>query len=514
MENWTVRQKIGQRLIVGFDGPELSPEFIELVREYKAGNVILFKHNIQSAPQLKKLCGEIQELVQQQTGIPAFITIDQEGGMVTRLSQDASHIPGAMAIASTGCVENAYVAGHITGLELRAMGVNFDLAPNMDINSNANNPVIGVRSYGDTPDTVSRYGLEMFRGLADAGVASAAKHFPGHGDTSVDSHVSLPVVDKSLAELEENELRPFAAAIAAGIPAVMSSHILFPQLEPEKKPATMSRKIITELLKEHMGFRGLVISDCMEMNAIQRFYGTVNGIIGAMKAGVDMVFVSHTPSLAAQAVAVIEKELESGRMDTAEMDASVERILDYKKRYVPMDPFPLEVVGCTAHKQAVQEMMDQALTLVGGKLRPLGKNPWFAAPYAFRVTLASNLEDKDLSFAEYLAEQLGGEGTNLPPNPADEEIEKLRRRAAGHSSIVVGTYNGRLHQGQIKLIRVLAKTGIPVTAIALRDPYDLALLPEQVCRLAAFEYTPLSLDAVARFLRGELVPGGRLSVHL
>lgn len=514
MNNLTAKQKVGQRLIAGFDGTQLSDEIIALVREYKVGNIILFRHNIESAQQLKALCDEIQKLVQAETGIPAFITIDQEGGMVTRLSQDASNIPGAMAIASTGNPENAYRAGYITGQELRAMGVNFNLAPNMDINSHADNPVIGVRSYGDTPETVCRYGLEMIRGLADAGVASSAKHFPGHGDTNVDSHLSLPKVDKPLQELEQNELRPFAEAIKAGIPSIMTTHILFPQLEPKKIPATMSRKIVTELLRQRMGFQGLVISDCMEMSAIKQYYGTVNGIVSAMKAGVDMVFVSHTPSVAVEAVKAVLQELENGSMDTAEMDASIQRILACKEKYIHTELLPLEIVGCAEHKHAVQEIMDKTLTLVGGERVPLGDKPWFLAPYAFRVTLASNVEDKSLSFAEYMVQHLGGDGTNLSPNPTNEEIAQLVQQAGKYSSAVVGTYNGHLHRGQLQLVKALAESGIPVTAVALRNPYDLASMPQNVCRLAAFEYTPLGLDAVVRFLRGELTPTGKLSISL
>ncbi len=212
--------------------------------------------------------------------------------MVTRLTDDATNMPGAMAIAATGNPENAYTAGRITAAELQALGIDFDLAPVMDVNSNPQNPVIGVRSYADNPETVARFALRMMQGLLDGGVLCAAKHFPGHGDTSLDSHLSLPTVDKSLAALEAVELVPFKAAISAGIPAIMTSHILFPQLEKDTLPATMSRAIITGLLKESLGFKGLVISDCMEMAAIKQFYGTVEGTIAALVAGVDLVFIS------------------------------------------------------------------------------------------------------------------------------------------------------------------------------------------------------------------------------
>ncbi len=212
----TLERMTGQRLVVGFPGYEIPKELRELVREYYVGNIILFAENIRDNAQLKRLCGELQELVREATGLPAFITIDQEGGVVSRLGADAAVVPSAMCVSATGEPRNAYLAGLITGRELSALGVNFDLAPVMDVNSNPHNPVIGVRSYGDAPETVSRYGVEMIRGLTEGGVLSCAKHFPGHGDTALDSHLSLPRVDKTLEELESCELAPFRAAIEAG----------------------------------------------------------------------------------------------------------------------------------------------------------------------------------------------------------------------------------------------------------------------------------------------------------
>ena len=329
-----LREQIGQRLVTGFPGTELTEDFRRMVREYKISNVILFRENITDCAQLKQLCGEIQALVRRETGHGAFITADQEGGLVTRLPGDAVNVPGAMAIAATGDPENAYRAGLLTGRELRALGVNFDLAPSVDVNSNPENPVIGARSYGDTPQEVSRYANRMIRGLLDGGVLCSAKHFPGHGDTDTDSHLALPCVDKSMEELERTELLPFREAVRAGVPAVMTTHILFPQLEPEHLPATMSRRIMTGLLREQMGFDGLIVSDCMEMRAIKDHFGTVNGVVAAMAAGVDLVFISHDTLLSGQAARAAEQAVAEGRLSAAEMQASVQRILALKEKWV------------------------------------------------------------------------------------------------------------------------------------------------------------------------------------
>ena len=264
-----MRRMLGQKLVFGFHGKTLPEEFKNLLREYKIGNVILFLRNVESAEQLRALCAEIQSLVQEETGYPAFIIIDQEGGMVTRLPQDAVNVPGAMALAATADPENARLASEITIRQLRGLGANFNMAPVLDVNSNPANPVIGVRSFGDEAERVASLGCAAIAPYAGSGVLCCAKHFPGHGDTAVDSHLGLPRVDKMEEALEQLELIPFRRAIEAGVPAIMMSHVLFPNIEPEQVPCTMSRRMVTGLLKQKLGFRGLILTDCMEKKTVQ-----------------------------------------------------------------------------------------------------------------------------------------------------------------------------------------------------------------------------------------------------
>ena len=224
----TLTQMLGQKLVFGFHGTSLTPEFKALIRKYKIGNVILFLRNVESADQLRRLCDEIRALILEETGYPPFIIIDQEGGMVSRLPKDAVNVPGAMALAATGNPENARLASEITIRQLKGLGANFNMAPVLDVNSNANNPVIGVRSFGDDPEAVAAFGCASLAPYRGSGVLCCAKHFPGHGDTAVDSHLGLPRVDKTEQELEALELIPFRRAIAQGVPAIMMSHVLFP----------------------------------------------------------------------------------------------------------------------------------------------------------------------------------------------------------------------------------------------------------------------------------------------
>lgn len=511
------RIEIGQHLFTGFTGLRITPEFERRMRESRIGNVILFAHNVGTAGQLRSLCADIQKLVMDATGYPAFIAIDQEGGVVSRLGEDCTIVPGAMAIAATGKPENAYTAGLITGRELRAMGVNFNLAPVVDVNSNPDNPVIGVRSYGEDPREVIRYGLQMARGLMDSGILCCAKHFPGHGDTAVDSHIGLPLVNKSLDELLACELLPFQAAVDAGIPGIMSTHILFPQLEPEKIPATMSRKIMTDLLKKRMGFKGLVLSDCMMMGAIADHYGTVNGMVAAIKAGVDLVFASHSADLAAQASQRMLEELRESRIDTGELRASTDLILKYKASLKAQETSDFDMVGSQAHRQQADTMYEQSLTAVHlpqERLPSLGDSPLFVGCLPFVPTQASSIGASRVSFADALRERFGGEAAVMSENPDMDEVARIAALAPEHSSVVIGTYNGHLRSGQLDVVRALAGSNVPVICIALRNPYDLASLPPQVSTVAAYAYNESTLRAITRLLDSEIIATGVLPVTL
>ena len=503
---------IGQRLVFGFQGPALTESFRQLVRQYKIGNVILFRHNVVDNAQLRALCADIQQLVQSETGHPAFITIDQEGGMVSRLGADAVVTPGNMAVAATGDPVSARIAAQITARQLRGLGVNLNLAPVLDVNSNARNPVIGVRSFGDDPTRVADFAREAVLGYQNENVCCCGKHFPGHGDTAVDSHLGLPCIDRSFDELMQRELKPFIAGIEAGAPAVMTTHILFPQIEPEHIPATMSRRIMTGLLREKLGFGGIIISDCMEMGAIKKFYGTVNGVLAAMKAGVDLVFVSQTPALAAEAMQNARRAAENGELDLAELDVSVQRLLEAKAQCAAMQPKTLgDEAACRARAEEVRAASITAVHLPRGGMPALGDNPLFLGCADYRSTIASNAESSGFTFPEEMRRH-ADKGTALvtDKDPGDAEIAEVVSQAAAHSCIVLGTYNGHILQGQLRLAKALAATGLPMILVALRNPYDLRNMPDHVAALAGWEYTRPLFDALWPVLNGTARPTGKL----
>lgn len=513
----SLRDKIGQMFVTGFPSKELSSEMKEVIEQYKVGNLILFSHNVENKYQLGALVTEVQQWFMKHTGVPGFITIDQEGGRVTRMPKDATNVAGAMAIASSGRPENAYAAGRMTARELRALGINFNLAPVMDVNNNAMNPVINVRSYGDTAQKVTEYGIPMMKGLLDGGVMSTLKHFPGHGDTNTDSHIGLPAIEKTLEELEELELLPFRAAIAQGAPAIMSAHILFPRIEKSGVPGTMSYTIITELLKEKLGFKGLVVSDCMEMAAIKRYYGTAEGALAAVKAGVDLVFISHTPSVVIEAIHLIEEAVAVGDLDEAVIDAAVTKILAYKARYAVMEDLDYEIVGCDVHRRANELMRTETICRMNGEIEPIrigDERVLFIGSYSYRSDLASSSVNQELSFPQYMGERFQAAYEVIDIDPGEEQLNAVLQKAQGYKHAVIGLFNARENKGQLALVRGLLAAGCKVTAITLGRPYDLAPIEGEFCGLSAFEYSVDAFKSLIPILHGELAPTANITIQL
>lgn len=501
----TVKQMLGQKLVFGFHGTELSEEFISLIKEYKIGNVILFLRNVESAGQVRRLCAEIQELILAETGYPAFIVIDQEGGMVSRLPADAVNVPSAMCVAATGDVENARIASEITIRQLRGLGANFNMAPVLDVNNNPKNPVIGIRSFGDDPRKVAEFGVASAKPYEGSGILCCGKHFPGHGDTAVDSHLGLPCVDKTEEELEQVELVPFRAAVENGIQSIMISHMMFPKIETENVPCTMSRKIVTGILKEKMGYNGLILTDCMEMMAIQKHYGTPEGSVAAMKAGIDLVEISASFDLELGAAKAVNEAAERGEFDMEEIRSSVERILEYKKKV----SYEIDTSLCNREEDraAVLAMTRKAVTNCGGSAPIANAKTFFCGCADYRASGVGNEDGNAKTFAEYMQAAFGAPGVVTSKAPDAEEIGKVAAMAAEYDQIVFNTCNAHLFREQIALAEALAKTGKPLTVVALRNPYDIPMLPECQCKIAAYDYALPTFIALEEVFRGGEMTG-------
>lgn len=349
-------EKIGQTLMLGFDGTAPSTAFIRFLEKRQPGGIILFSRNLKSPDQIANLTNALQ----QHSRIPLLIAIDQEGGRVSRLPRGFTVLPSALAIASLGSIDTTYRAAAITAQELRSVGINMNMAPVLDVDTNPNNPVIGDRAYGKSATIVSTMGLATLAGLQDNGVVACGKHFPGHGDTDADSHETLPVVTREAKKLVEVELRPFAHAIENRLTALMTAHVLYKSLDPEW-PATLSSTIITGLLRERMGFEGLVVSDDLLMGAIAERYDPGTAAVSALRAGVDLLLYGKGPDPGEAAFVAIEEAIGKGSLPEAMLDRAVLRNLAVKERFVlpysPVDRKAVnEVVGVPAHRRFLEEL--------------------------------------------------------------------------------------------------------------------------------------------------------------
>ena len=414
LANMTLRQKVTQMLMVDFrywdtdlsDGEQttgneftkMNSQVQKVVEDYDFGAVIYFAQNIVETEQSFELSQALQEAATKDGGIPLIISADQEGGSVYRLGSGTA-LPGNMALGATGSVEYAQAAGEIIGSELSVLGINTNLAPVVDVNNNANNPVIGLRSYSDDAELVGTLASATIKGLADYNVIGCAKHFPGHGDTATDSHYGLPVVDKSKEELLENELKPYEVAIDQGIEMIMTAHILYPQLDDtkvfsnktgqeESLPATMSKKILTDLLKGEMGFDGIVCTDAMNMAGVSAIYDQVQAVKVAIAAGVDMICMPCTlynlddlKDLDAIIDGVVAA-VESGEIPESRLDDAVTRILTVKENRGILDydanDYSLEkalaTVGSDANRELEREISAAAVTVIKNENNTLPLN--------------------------------------------------------------------------------------------------------------------------------------------
>ena len=486
-----LRIRLGQRLAVGFDGYSIPEEYKNLIREYKIGNVILFRRNVGSYAQLRSLCAELRQLILEETGYEPFITIDEECGSVSRLAPIAGQTPCAMAIGSTNEPKNAYYVGKIIGDNLRALGINFDLAPDLDCFTNPDNSVCGNRCFAKEPEKVAAFGVEYVHGLQEANVMACGKHFPGHGDTAVDSHLSLPLVDQPLDVVRNRELVSFRAAIEAGVDGIMSAHVVFPAIEPERVPSTVSRRVMTGLLREEMGFDGIIVSDGMEMNAVMSLFGIEEATRRALAAGVDMALICHSAEQAASASRYLYQAAQEGRLDTKNIEEHFQRIIQ-RKAALPTPECKEKVFGNEAQRVLSRLIMLQAVQVLHApenrELPGIDKDALF---FGVPARAASNASDEaPLDAAALCAEAFGGKRSEIPAN---EEI--IPQTAVA----ILGRHADQ--EACMEAIRRLAERGTQVIAVSMTTPRCLDFLPDTVWKVGAWQYDELAVDALINLLK-------------
>ena len=541
-EGMTLEEQIGQVLMVGFWGDTPSQEVIDLISRYHVGNVLLFSRNVREAGQILELTASLQAMAKEAgQRYPLFIAIDQENGIVQRLGEAATIFPGNMALGAIGSNEIAFKVALATGRELQALGINMNLAPVVDVNNNAANPVIGVRSFGEDAQQVARLGAAMVRGYAAAGILSCLKHFPGHGDTAVDSHLALPLIPYDLERLEALELVPFRGGIEAGAECVMIAHVSFPALTSQDMlPATLSPDIVQGLLREKLGFSGVILSDCMEMRAISDTFGTERAAVTALQAGIDLVLVSHTYTRQRGSIEAILAAVETHELSPQAIQQAAERVLRLKARYLSWDDGQDKLRSYNAHPQLdaggrdlsgrdksrpynvhlqlQDEAYEMSTTLVRNEdgllpLRPgAGEQIVIVSPQRNTMTMVEDRYYSDDLLAEII-KQYAGNVSVLHVSPGDD-WRSLLQATNEADTFIVATVNAHLDEQQTEIVRYLVSSGRRVIGIAVRNPYDLSAFPQLRTYLVTYEYTRPALVGAARVLFGERQARGHLPVSM
>lgn len=490
------RQLAARMMMVDIPSPVLDPETRAHLERYRFGGVCLFRRNIQRPAQVRQLTGELRSVL----GPEVLIAIDQEGGAVQRVLELAL-APSAMALGAVGDPKLAEQVGAAVGRGLISLGINWNFAPSLDVNTNPSNPVIGDRSFGSDPKEVTRLGLAWARGLEGAGVMASVKHFPGHGDTALDSHFELPTVNKPLDELERTELYPFRQAAAVPVASMMSAHIVFPALDPEH-PATLSRAILTGWLRQKMGYGGVVITDALDMQAITKRYPMGQAAAQSLKAGADMILSLGKPEVHRVQLEAIAEALEQGAIPAGQAAASLQRLSQAAQRF-PSQPRPYPKAQLAADRRLMDQVALRSITAYRQPPRPQADqkvlivsagSAFSAGPYGETLAVSE--------FAKRLKKRFPKVHLFVyDPKNATEYLEPLEEAAQKADFLLVASVGREpLNPAEARLLRQAFRLGKPAVHLALWNPYHLLALKQPA--FISYGFRAPTLEALVQVLAG------------
>lgn len=468
----SLEHKVGQMFMVNLYGPELTLAGRDVLETWQPGAVVLLPSNITTPGRIARLTNSYQQTIIQAGGVPLFIATDQEGGQIARLREGFTIWPAPMLLTAAANPELIYAVGAAMAAELRAAGINFNLAPVADLNTNIDNPIIGRRSPGSNPAAVGLMVAQFVRGMQDAGVLASAKHFPGHGDTSEDSHVELPVLNHDRTRLNAVELPPFVRAMDAGVGAVMMGHLWLPQLEPaENIPASLSYAIVTGLLRHDLGYDGIIMTDALDMDAIDTVYSPGEAAVRAIEAGNDLILIGANVGEAVQirAMQAVVDAVHTGRLNESQIDDAVRRILNAKARFGILDWSPLDVDQVQInlesmaenHAGLVQAVFDAGVTLVYDTYGLVPVRGSVGVIYPANRPGARAACSAYASDVRWLA---------ISDRPDETEAASAAQLGRQVETIIVFTRDAYYNQAQQRLVRALPPERTLV--IALISPFD------------------------------------------
>lgn len=538
MAELTLEQKVGQLFVTCLFGADATrpaaederhnlaafglPTPADIVRKFHLGGVLYadWAHNTQHPEQVAQLSNGLQSVaVDDASGIPLFLAAGQERGTGEPLCATCTQLPGAMALGACGNDRDAYQAALVAGRELTAMGVNQVHAPVVDVAANPKNPVVGVRSFGADPELVARLAAATVRGCADAGISTVAKHFPGHGDTTVDNRTGVPVLDRDREEWQRLDAAPFRAVVTEGVEAVLAAHVAVPALDESGRPATLSAPILTELLRDELGHDGPILVDSLRMRGLRAMYGDEQLPVLALSAGADQLLVPPNLELA---IGAVLDAVRQGTLTEDRIDESVARILRLKLArglfdapYVDTDEVAAAIGGAD-HNEGAARIADRTVTLVRDDAGAVPLDPSWQAVLVVGVGESATAA---------LAEELGSYaswtvGVDTGAAPDEEAIKSAVARAKHHDVVVLLTNRAwdttitDPNAGQRHLLAALLETGTRVVVVATNDPHDLVYAERAETCLATYGDAEVSMRALARVLIGAVEPRGRLPLEL
>lgn len=508
LEEMTLQEKIGQLIIVGFPSPYYDENLKTLVEKYKCGNVIMFTRNFQNASQMKKLCTDVHNNIYKETGLYPFISIDQEGGLVTRLMKDVTFPPSQMTSSASAIPNAPYLVGKMIGRDMIRLGLNIDLAPCLEINPNLENELTNVRSYSSDPVIAGKYAHDFIKGLKENEVLGCAKHFPGAGDDKVDSHLELPIIDIDKETMHKTGLVPFKENL--DVPCIMTTHTLFTVYDTV--PATLSKNILKGLLRSELNYQGLIMSDCMEMKAIADHYGSANGALMSLKAGCDFVLVCHTFETQVEAFEKVYQAALNNELTIEEINEKVERIIKFKEMTLPyLEKYFFndnEYQVSIENNVLASTIVDKSLTKILGNEPILTADSLVLTP---KASVSSIVEDEfdDRSLSKVLHKEFPNTKVYEFSND-DKVIEKIKREVTTTNNIIIFSYDVSKDEKQKNLINEILRTGKECYVISLKGPMDQKEFVNLKNYLCLYEYTPNSIKTIVKYLKKELKPEGKL----
>ena len=509
----SLKEKIGQLFMIGFEGTEIPADVREFIRTHNIGFIALFTRNVDTLPQVKALTADIHEAAK----IRPFIYTDQEGGTIVRFKELAATVISHMGLTAAGDPANARTAGRIIGEEMKDLGVDGVLAPVVDVNFEEKNPIIGIRAFSDEPDVVVTYAREFTAGLHEGGVAGCIKHYPGHGGTTEDSHMEMPSVAISPEYFFHYCYRPFVEMVRSGIDAVMSSHVMFPQLSPNI--ATFCPYLVGELLRKKAGYNGVVASDCLEMLAVKDRFSAGKIVKGAMAAGLDILTVSHKLDFQKELFDALYYYVQKGTISEARIDESVARILKLKERIVRAPVKTSETIKIRPNRKEEERLADLSITLLrnGKGLIPIKRGGKILLVEWGKTSL---MEPVAREFADDLGEIDVEVLPLLPPDKRKKTGQripkKLERKLNTYDCIIAGvcSSNPKTEQLQAEGLNRILQLHPNVIAAAIGNPYDIRNFPTIDTYVVSYGYRKVQLEALFKVLTGKIEAVGRLPVQI